>query len=177
LSGFARDPRTINLTESATVDLQLRLQPMCTFALPDCPGGGITVTEDNPLLGPDPRVVRARRDAERAAGQLWRFTLRIEDLERSGQTNARSYQVIREFYAMGRDAVPALILALQDEDVQVRRNAAVIFAHFSAPLGQPQDAVDIREALPTLRESLQDPDAEVRQVVQRVIRSAEGIRQ
>jgi HEAT repeat protein len=81
---------------------------------------------------------------------------------------------IQEFYFFCGDAVPALVLALQDEDVQVRRNAAVILAYFvSPPAGQP--GVDILEALPTLREKLQDADGEVRQIARRAIENIERL--
>jgi hypothetical protein len=138
-------------------------------AVPPKDGLNVLALINRPVL-----IVPANKG--RVAARLWQFNVRSEDLEQSGQTNARSYQVIREFYAIGKDAVPALILALQDEDVQVRRNAALILALFAAPSGPFQGVIDIREALPSLRERLQDPDADVRQMARRVIRSAEELR-
>jgi hypothetical protein len=166
IPGFARVPRTVDLSASTDIDLQLTVSSLSSFP-------GISASRDPELPLPDPQTVKARQDAENAAAQLWNLTLRIEHLERStDQRDSRSYRAIREFYFFGSDAVPALVLALQDEDVQVRRNAAVILAYFAAPAAE-QPSVDILEALPTLRERLQDTDAEVRQVARRVIEAVE----
>jgi hypothetical protein len=162
LPGWARDTQTIKILAATEIDVVMRIAPYT--------GGGITVTPEEVLPPSGQRARNLRQEAENAAAQLWQFTLRMEDTERSERSNRRSYQALREFQLMGTDAVPALALALQDEDVQVRRNAAVVLAFFV------QNFVDTRQALPVLRERLQDPDAQVRLIVRQVVETIEKSR-
>jgi hypothetical protein len=166
LPAFTSDRRVLQVTESMDINLAVGIAPVPA-------GFGVSVTPEPLISDPPDTSAKARKDAENAAAQLWNLTLRIEHLERStDQRDSRSYRAIREFYFFGGDAVPALVLALQDEDVQVRRNAAVILAFFAAPAAD-QASIDILEALPTLRKILQDADADVRQVARKVIDAIE----
>jgi HEAT repeat protein len=62
---------------------------------------------------------------------------------------------------IGKEAVPALVQALRDPDVHMRRNAELVMISLAGPYeGKPQ--VDIQEALPALVEATRDSDGSVR---------------
>ena len=144
LPGFATTRRTLDLDSSVTINLVLRF-PLFSPT-------GVTAYVD-------PATTERRLTAERLVDQLWQYS-RTDSLSQS--------MIVKELHALGTDAVPALILALQDPDVPVRRNAAVVLFDLSSG-SRPR--VDIREALPALNSALQDSDAAVRALAAQAIES------
>ena len=75
----------------------------------------------------------------------------IEDLKSSDyQIHSRATDALRQ---IGKEAVPALIAALKDEDADVRRSAATALGKIGA---------EAKEAIPSLTDALKDEDADVR---------------
>ena len=73
----------------------------------------------------------------------------------------RKDEIIRKLRELGKKSVPALILALKDPDVQMRRNAELAMIDLSGGYNEKQK-VDIREAIPDLIEATEDADKDVR---------------
>ncbi len=73
----------------------------------------------------------------------------------------RKQEIIDQLRQLGGKAVPALVLALGDSDVQMRRNAELVMIHLAGPYDS-KPRIDIKEALPALLKATEDPDADVR---------------
>ena len=75
----------------------------------------------------------------------------------------RRRQLYREIRQLGADALPALQRGLRDNDVQIRRNVALIFMQLvSGWMDDLRPKLDIRNSLPTLLTALDDGDSNVR---------------
>jgi HEAT repeat protein len=73
----------------------------------------------------------------------------------------RRQEIISQFRVIGKQAIPALVHALRDPDVQMRRNAELVMISLAGAYdGEPR--VDIREAIPALIKATGDGDSEVR---------------
>ena len=148
LPGFASNRTTVDMDASMNVNLTLQLILMSS---------GPGVSADRVLAPTIEAEVRERQlKAERLVAQLRQYSMRMESLSQTS--------ILKELHALGTDAVPSLILALRDRDVQVRRNAAFALFDLSSdtPIGD-RPGVDIREALPALNSALQDADSMVRE--------------
>lgn len=73
----------------------------------------------------------------------------------------RKQEIIDQLRQLGGKAVPALVLALGDSDVQMRRNAELVMIRLAGPYDN-KPRIDIKEALPALLKATEDPDADVR---------------
>jgi hypothetical protein len=73
-------------------------------------------------------------------------------------------QITAALYALGHEtAVPALILALEDPDVQMRRNSGVVLLDLAGGMSLGvEKKLDCREAIPALSKALTDSDESVR---------------
>jgi HEAT repeat protein len=76
----------------------------------------------------------------------------------------RRHQLYRDIGQLGADAVPALQRGLRDNDVQIRRNVALIFMQLVSGywVDEVRQKLDIRNSLPTLLTALDDSDSNVR---------------
>ena len=73
----------------------------------------------------------------------------------------RRRDILNELRVLGKDSVPALCDALRDQNVQMRRNAALVLIELRGEwTGQP--VVDTRAAVPALITATKDADADVR---------------
>src|SRR5438132_9098824 len=83
-----------------------------------------------------------------------------------GQLSAdelRTRAIMKELHDLGRDALPALVLGLQDQVVQLRQNAALILLSLGGGfLAVNQPKIDIGETLSALIAALDDSDGRVR---------------
>lgn len=160
LPGFTRDPRTVDLDASITIDFVMLVPQVNTFG----PfGGGVTASAEPVLPQVDRATITRRSAAMRLAAQLWQFSMQTEGLGEPRGMDSRRSQILNEFHALGADAVPALSLALQDRDARMRRNAALVLLDLSGGFStQQRERVDIREALPALIAALGDSDSPVR---------------
>jgi HEAT repeat protein len=73
----------------------------------------------------------------------------------------RRQEIVDKLRAVGKEAVPALVQALSDSDVQMRRNSVLVMIYLAGPY-EKKPRVDITEALPALIKATQDSDTEVR---------------
>ena len=79
------------------------------------------------------------------------------------QIEQRKQQIRDELRELGVEAMPALVHALSDRDVQMRRNAALVLIDLGGGYStRPRVKVDIRRALPALIKATEDNDADVR---------------
>jgi hypothetical protein len=76
----------------------------------------------------------------------------------------RRRQLYRDIRQLGTDALPALQRGLRDNDVQIRRNVALIFMQLVSGywVDEVRPKLDIRNSLPTLLTALDDGDSNVR---------------
>lgn len=147
LSGVTSDSVEINLTEAGpdTVDFTLKVVPVS-----ECPA---ILCETDP--------------AERILSKMWGFPMqRLAVAPGNAKSRAdqlRKQAITKQMHALGKAAIPALILALQDPDVQMRRNAGLLLMDLAAGISaEAQPALDISESLPRLMVALKDTDEEVR---------------
>jgi HEAT repeat protein len=81
-----------------------------------------------------------------------------------GKINSKEQQremIIVKFRMIGKESIPALIHALQDPDVQMRRNAELVMIWLAGGYdGQPK--MNIQEAIPALIKATVDGDSDVR---------------
>jgi HEAT repeats len=69
--------------------------------------------------------------------------------------------IIGQFRMMGKESIPVLSHALQDPDVQMKRNAELVMIWLAGGYdGQPK--MNIQEAIPALIKATEDDDSEVR---------------
>ena len=77
----------------------------------------------------------------------------------------RKIEITRQLRLTGKEAVPALVKALKDPDVQMRRNSALVLITLAGAYEEEQPRpgkVDIREAVPALINAMEDSDGVVR---------------
>jgi len=74
----------------------------------------------------------------------------------------RRQEITKQLHSIGKEAIPALIHALKDSDVQMRRNAELVLIALAGGYdGEPK--MDIRGAIPALTKAKGDKDSNVRQ--------------
>ena len=71
-------------------------------------------------------------------------------------------KILARLAASDQESIPPLVKALHDKDVQMRRNACLVFIQLANPFGGDRPRVDIKSALPDLIEATHDSDADVR---------------
>jgi vesicle coat complex subunit len=70
-------------------------------------------------------------------------------------------EIIKQLRTIGKGAIPALVDAIKDSDVQMRRNAELVLIALAGGYdGEPK--MDIREAIPALIKATDDKDSNVR---------------
>ena len=70
-------------------------------------------------------------------------------------------RILKQFRVVGKGAVPALIRALEDSNVQMRQNAELVMISLAGAYdGEPK--LDIRETVPALIKATEDADNDVR---------------
>jgi HEAT repeat protein len=75
----------------------------------------------------------------------------------------RRTEVLAQLEALGQSAVPALIRALRDPEVQMRQNAALAMGFLASNYSTaPRVTLDIRSAIPALIDAMDDADSRVR---------------
>ena len=73
----------------------------------------------------------------------------------------RRQEIMDSLRALGKEAVPALVQALSDSDVQMRRNSELVMISLAGAY-EKKPRIDITEALPALIKATQDSDTDVR---------------
>jgi HEAT repeat protein len=108
-------------------------------------------------------------EAERLVEQMRGFSMQPAAGPRSDGTldprEQRRQEITEQLRGLGKQAVPALVHALADPDVQMRRNAELVLIELGGAYSHSMDPklkVDIREAIPTLITVMQDSDTAVR---------------
>jgi hypothetical protein len=105
--------------------------------------------------------------AEHLVEQLWELPLRRTELgqpEGISMMEMHQRRITEGLRLLGKNAVPALILGLEDPDAQMRRNAALILWDLAGGLSNvAQPRLDCREALPALTKALTDSDLSVKE--------------
>ena len=107
----------------------------------------------------------ARLEADRLVEQMRGVSMQEEPAPPGNGTSDPAEQrrvvIVEKLRLLGKESLPALIHALHDPDVQMRRNAALVLTDLSGTwLAKPK--VDIREAIPALIEATDDHDPDVR---------------
>src|SRR5438045_2856197 len=103
--------------------------------------------------------------AEQLVEQMRGFSMQRAAWARSDGTidpiEQRRQEITDRLRNLGSNCVPALVHALSDPDVQMRRNVELAMISLAGPYeSKPQ--VDIREALPALIKATTDNDTDVR---------------
>ena len=159
LPGFLTASEDIDLKEGTndTIDLNLTVSVASTCPGPGC--NGISAV-------PDAAQMR-QTEAERLAAEMWGLSMeRIATAPANGKPSAielRRRDITQQLHQLGKEAVTALLLALGDPDVQLRRNAALVLGDLAGGFSkEAQPKLDVREALPGLIQALADRDSYVR---------------
>ena len=107
----------------------------------------------------------ATSEAERLVEQMRGISMQPAAAPRSDGTidprEQRRQEIVDGLRALGGDAVPALVHALKESDVQMRRNAELVMISLAAPY-EGKQRVDIQKAMPGLIKATEDPDGDVR---------------
>jgi HEAT repeats len=106
---------------------------------------------------------RLESEANRAVEQMRGTSMTLQPAGRPGERELRRREVTQRLHDLGATAIHALLQALRDPDVQMRRNAALMLINLGggySPEATPP--LDIRTALPSLIQSTKDPDSHVR---------------
>jgi len=117
-----------------------------------------------------PPQTNANRQAEaaRIVGQMHGISMRLRGaVSSNGQPipeEVQKHEILRQLAQLGKDAMPALIRALSDADVDMRKNTAIALGWLASGLWDypHPEKMDIREAIPALTKAMADVDAEVR---------------
>jgi hypothetical protein len=119
------------------------------------PLGGICA--DDAVFAPNAKtlVELMRGHSMQPTGRL----LRSDGLVDPGEQHRQA--IVDQLRLLGTKSVPALIDALSDQDVQMRRNAALVLIALAASY-EVKPQVDIREAIPALIKATDDVDTDVR---------------
>jgi HEAT repeat protein len=120
------------------------------------------------IWGQPPQTTSNRQaEAAKIVEQMHGISMRLRGtVSSNGQpipAEVQKHEILRQLARLGKDAMPALILALSDADVQMRQNAAITLDWLASGLWDSRaDKVDIRAAIPALTKALADVDANVR---------------
>lgn len=109
-------------------------------------------------------TVKSSSDAEKLVEQMREMSMQARRPLSDGRPDpieARRLEILARLRALGTKAVPALAATLQDSDVQMRRNAALVLIELRAEWTGKR-IVDTRTALPALIKATTDQDADVR---------------
>lgn len=108
-------------------------------------------------------------EAERLVEQMRGFSMQPGASPRSDGTTdpreLRRQEITEQLRDLGKQAVPALVHALADPHVQMRRNAELVLIELGGAYCHSMDQklkVDIREAVPSLIVATEDTDSTVR---------------
>ena len=105
----------------------------------------------------------ARTQAEQTVEQMRGFSMQPQAGGLPGPIEKRRQQITARLHQLGNEAVPALVHALSDSDVQMRRNVVLVLIN---PAGgysaEAQPKLDIRNAMPELIQATEDSDTDVR---------------
>jgi HEAT repeats/Carboxypeptidase regulatory-like domain len=162
LAGFVTAIKVIDLKEGTNSAIDFILTPP---AVSECPGPdcGISVALELDAA----EALKRQSKAERLAAQMWGVSMeRVGTALGNGQPSAnelRRREITQQLHQLGKEAVTALLLALGDPDVQLRRNAALVLGDLAGGFSkEAQPKLDVREALPGLIQALADRDSYVR---------------
>jgi len=108
-------------------------------------------------------------EAGRLVEQMREFSMQRAAGPRSDGTidprERRRQEITEKLRRLGKQAVPALVQALADPNVQMRRNAELVLIELGGAYSHSMDPelkVDIREAIPSLIVATEDTDSTVR---------------
>jgi hypothetical protein len=151
MAGFHDEQKAVYLAETRAniVDVTMRVLPLGTEAAdpPAEPG-----TEAERLLSTTWHLPMQRAGGHINPGNA---NLRGEELRRQ--------EITLNLRALDKHAIPALLVALKDPDIQMRRNAAFLLMDFAAGITvEARPKLDIGEAVPGLILALGDVDDLVR---------------
>jgi hypothetical protein len=158
LAGFVAEPRVVVLSADGLVDIDFHLRILPTH---DCAGCLMNIP------APEPTRFARTELSERIVGSIWNFSIRLPGVAtgdgRPSADELRTRTILEQLHSLGQDALPALILGLQDRAVTLRQNAAFILLNLGGGFSAAnQTKIDIRETLPALIAALDDSDAQVR---------------
>jgi HEAT repeat protein len=104
-------------------------------------------------------------EADRLVEQMRGFSMQENPAPPGNRTiepaEQRREGIVKKLRLLGKESLPALIHALHDSDVQMRRNAALILTDLSGRW-EAKPRVDIREVIPALIKGTDDHDPDVR---------------
>jgi HEAT repeat protein len=103
-------------------------------------------------------------EAEKVVEQIRGISMQAGRPRSDGRPNPqelRRQEIVDKLRALGKKAVPALVHALGDSDIQMRRNSLLVMISLAGPY-EKKPRVDITEALPALIKATQDQDTDVR---------------
>ncbi|MBC8870304.1 MAG: HEAT repeat domain-containing protein [Planctomycetes bacterium] len=109
-------------------------------------------------------VEDAPSEAEKLVAQMRGMSMQARRPRSDGRPDpieARRREILARLRGLGTKAVPALAATLQDADVQMRRNAALVLIELRGEWTGKR-IVDIRAAVPALIKATSDQDADVR---------------
>ena len=166
LAGLREDRKTLIIADARTNTADFT---MTVLPIGDCPGINCETAPRSNLV-----------EAERVLAQTWNLSMqRAGAFVNPGNATSRTeelrrQEVTRRLRALGKEAIPALILALKDPDIQMRRNGALVLADFAMGLTvEARPRLDIQEAVPDLTVALDDPDDLVRRFARIAINKME----
>jgi hypothetical protein len=174
LPGFLTGNRQVDIEpkrDAFVIDFELAVQP----------------TSDSPSVissGVDSRdLVRNSRQryAEFLVEQLWGLPLQLRrgTGAESVQPSERQRTLTKRLHELDTDAVAALLLALKEPDLQLRRNAALMLLDLAGGFSvEARPSLKMPEALPALTDAQADNDPMVRAWAEQAIREirSQGIR-
>lgn len=116
------------------------------------------------LLGMQASQPVAASEADKVVERMRGISMQASHPRSDGKPDPRELrrnQILDELRAQGKEAIPALVGALNDSDVQMRRNATLALVSLAGPY-EKKPRLDIQEALPELIKATQDIDTDVR---------------
>jgi len=109
-------------------------------------------------------IVKSSSGAEKLVERMRGMSMQARRPRSDGRPDpieARRLEILARLRALGAKAVPTLAATLQDDDVQMRRNAALVLIELRGEWTGKR-IVDTRAAVPALIKALTDRDADVR---------------
>jgi hypothetical protein len=153
MAGFEPRKQELDILATTSLTMDLTVYPSSP---PNCPGLGcsiITSTQDidpNRKAPPDQKERSAK--AEHLVGRMWGLS--------AAEAKA---QVPSHLRAHDKDSLPALLLALEDPDTQMRQNGAIVLVELIADQSKGTAfKAAASESLPVLIKALEDPNDNVR---------------